>query len=48
MELNERPILPYVTTVGIESLNSMDSPTQRYVLTLPFEERSEQGCYARS
>ena len=48
MDLNERPLLPYVTTVGIESLNSTDSPTQRYVLTLPFEERSEQGCYARN
>ncbi|KAF8494842.1 hypothetical protein F5888DRAFT_605805 [Russula emetica] len=43
MDLTNDPPVPvtYVTTVGADN---MGSPTQRYVVTLPFAEQSEQGC----
>ena len=44
MDLTSEPPTTFVTTMDGASLDSMGSPTQRYVLTLPFAERSEQRC----
>ena len=39
MDLSNEPPMTYIT-----SLDSLGSPTRRYVLTLPFVEPSEQRC----
>ncbi len=43
MDLSNEPPVTYVTTRGASSLDSMGSPTRRYVLSLPFPDQ-EQSC----
>jgi hypothetical protein len=46
MDLSNEPPVTYVTTMPVDaaSLDSMGSPTRRYVVTLPFVEHSEERC----
>jgi hypothetical protein len=44
IDLNNEPRATYVTSVDAASLDSMGSPTRRYVLTLPSVEHGEERC----
>lgn len=44
MDLAAEPPMTYVTTMGAAPLDSMSSPTRRFILTLPFTEQSVEGC----